>query len=237
MISVCMATYNGEKTIKRQLSSIIPQLTATDEIIIVDDDSSDSTISIIQSMRGSSKAPIRIVINEKNEGPIKSFEHALELAKGDGILFSDQDDQWYSNKVYMMQQAFKTGADLIVHDAKVVDGDLNLIDESWNSYNNNDLPQTIMSNIVKNGITGAMMGISKKLKNQALPFPKNIEMHDQWIFLVAKKNHDKLVEIKTPLMNYVRHGDNATGMHKRSKKDQLNGRWRMLKYIWSYQKK
>ena len=44
MISVCIATYNGEKFIKEQLLSILEQLNADDEIIISDDHSTDDTL-------------------------------------------------------------------------------------------------------------------------------------------------------------------------------------------------
>ena len=48
MISVCMATYNGEKYIREQIDSILSQLKENDEIIISDDSSTDQTISIIE---------------------------------------------------------------------------------------------------------------------------------------------------------------------------------------------
>ena len=48
MISVCMATYNGAKFIKKQLESILCQLSADDEVIISDDGSTDQTIRIIK---------------------------------------------------------------------------------------------------------------------------------------------------------------------------------------------
>jgi glycosyltransferase involved in cell wall biosynthesis len=47
MVSVCLATYNGEKYIKEQLDSILIQLDKNDEIIISDDVSIDNTINII----------------------------------------------------------------------------------------------------------------------------------------------------------------------------------------------
>ena len=48
-ISVCMASYNGEKFIK-QIVSILNQLSKTDELIIIDDASFDNTISIIKKL-------------------------------------------------------------------------------------------------------------------------------------------------------------------------------------------
>ena len=47
MISVCMATYNGERFIKEQIDSILPQLSQDDELIISDDGSTDRTLEII----------------------------------------------------------------------------------------------------------------------------------------------------------------------------------------------
>ena len=47
MISVCMATYNGEKYLKEQLDSILKQIKSSDELIISDDGSTDSTCTII----------------------------------------------------------------------------------------------------------------------------------------------------------------------------------------------
>ena len=48
MISVCIATYNGEKYIEEQLSSILVQLSENDEIVVSDDGSNDSTLTIIE---------------------------------------------------------------------------------------------------------------------------------------------------------------------------------------------
>ena len=50
MNSICIATYNGEKYIKQQLSSILKQINIDDEVIVSDDDSTDNTIKIINSI-------------------------------------------------------------------------------------------------------------------------------------------------------------------------------------------
>ena len=44
MISVCMATYNGEKYIREQIDSILAQLDDKDELIVSDDGSADATL-------------------------------------------------------------------------------------------------------------------------------------------------------------------------------------------------
>lgn len=95
-ISVCMATYNGAKFLTQQLESIIPQLNEEDELVIVDDCSTDNTLRIIQS---TNDFRIKIFLNETNRGHVYSFGRALELASNDIIFMSDQDDIWLEGRI------------------------------------------------------------------------------------------------------------------------------------------
>ena len=74
MISVCIATYNGEKYIRPQIESIIVQLDPEDEIVISDDGSTDDTLNIIASF-----ADDRIKVfdhsRDKKQKVKYSFEH------------------------------------------------------------------------------------------------------------------------------------------------------------------
>ena len=101
MISVCIATYNGENFIKAQLDSILCQISLTDEIVISDDSSSDNTIRIIKSYDDP-----RIKLFEGNtfHCPIFNFQNALKNSIGDFIFLSDQDDIWIKNKVSTMMK-------------------------------------------------------------------------------------------------------------------------------------
>lgn len=228
-ISVCMATYNGTKTIAKQLTSILKQLSANDQVVIIDDCSTDDTVRLVEQLTSHFSGEIILKKNASNQGPIKTFETALGLANGDLILLSDQDDEWFDDKVSRITEVFiKQQADLIVHDAVVIGRQGESIDDSWNHYNQNNVNQTVVGNLIKNGFTGAMMAVSKKLLDDSLPFPDNIEMHDQWLFLVAKKKKLKIAVIEAPLMAYVRHGGNVTGMTKRSINKVLIGRIKML---------
>ncbi|MFD1317113.1 glycosyltransferase [Loigolactobacillus zhaoyuanensis] len=228
MLSVCMATYNGAQTVARQLQSILMQLSAQDEVVIVDDHSTDQTVAMIKDLVSNSSVQVRLLINSQNQGPIKSFARALKQAQGELVFLADQDDVWFDDKVAQVVTAFQQQkADLIVHDGVVVDQDEQQIAASWNQYNHNQLPQTVGSNLLKNGYTGAMMAVSQRLLQRALPFPERIEMHDQWLFLVARHEHMKMAVLPQPLMAYVRHGDNVTGMQRRRFTEMLQGRWRM----------
>ena len=90
-ISVCIATYNGEKFIQKQIKSILSQISLNDEVIVVDDLSSDNTVKIIESLNDKR---IKIYLNNKNQREVYSFNRAIELAKNNFIFLSDQDDIW-----------------------------------------------------------------------------------------------------------------------------------------------
>ncbi|RTR36440.1 glycosyltransferase family 2 protein [Robertmurraya yapensis] len=228
-----MATYNGSEFVLRQLNSVIKQLGDNDEIIVVDDKSSDNTVTLIKEAYGHK---VKVFINENNMGAIKSFEKAIKLATGDIIFLCDQDDIWEDYKVSLVVEAFQKGnAAVVVHDAYVVDGQLNIIDHSWNDYNQNK-KKGILGNIIKNSFTGACMAFKKDLVPYFIPFPNSIEMHDQWIALVAMLEKKKVAYIDQPLMKYVRHGNNVTGVKKRSIRHMIKGRMGTIASVLGYKR-
>ena len=117
-ISVCMASYNGERFIENQMASILCQLSEDDEVIVVDDKSTDGTIQILKNFNDDR---IKINCNAQNMGANTSFQKALSLATGRYIFLSDQDDVWYENKVQICLKYLKEhNLDLMVHDARVI---------------------------------------------------------------------------------------------------------------------
>ncbi|MDT2011802.1 glycosyltransferase family 2 protein [Carnobacterium divergens] len=237
MISVCMATYNGEKFIERQLSSILPQLSESDEVIIVDDSSKDNTIKLVEEMQKKDNR-IKLIPNNPNLGVLKSFNKAMNLAQGDILFLCDQDDYWYENKVATVMKIFNEDPTvyLVSHDAEVKDNNLNLIDDSWDHYNTNKKTNSIVKTIIKNGYTGCMMAFRKELRDDTVDFPKKIQMHDQWLALVAMKNNYKIVNLENKLMAYIRHGDNVTGA-RRPVGEMIQGRINMATCILNYNKR
>jgi glycosyltransferase involved in cell wall biosynthesis len=119
-ISVCMASYNGSKYIKNQITSILNQLAKSDQLVIVDDCSFDNTVNIIESLKDSR---IKLFKNTKNIGVVGTFNRALKHANGDIIFLSDQDDEWLDNKVSFIKNFFiSNNIDMVVHDAKIMQG-------------------------------------------------------------------------------------------------------------------
>lgn len=208
MISVCMATYNGEKYVAEQINSILLQLSENDELIVSDDGSCDGTIKIIQRINDG-----RIKIyNNKNHGLIHNFENALKHALGDYIFLCDQDDVWKENKVCEMILHLNK-YDLVVSDCMVVDKDLNVIFTSF--FKQESSCKGLMKNLYKNSYLGCCMAFRRKVLEYVLPFPKHIAMHDIWIGLMVEL-HGTSYFLENPLMLYRRHGNNASPSSEKS---------------------
>jgi glycosyltransferase involved in cell wall biosynthesis len=201
-ISVCIATYNGEKYIYDQLQSILIQLSENDEVIISDNYSSDKTIKIIESIKDSR---IKIYFF-KNRNLIKNFENTLVHAHGDYIFLADQDDIWLPDKVQIMVGELKSN-DLVVSDCIAVNNDLQTIYTS--SYHINRCGPGFLKNIYKNSYVGCCMAFNRKLLEASLPFPENIQMHDWWIGLIGELI-GKVIFLDNKLIIYRRHDSNAS---------------------------
>jgi glycosyltransferase involved in cell wall biosynthesis len=202
MISVCIATYNGEKYIKDQLDSILIQLDENDEIIISDDGSSDNTINLIESY-----SDFRIKLFKNSfKNLILNFEFALMQTKGDYIFLSDQDDIWLPNKVEVCKK-YLNSCEVVVSNCKVVNEDLKIINDSFFKLNNSK--KGLVSNLVKNSYLGCCLSFRKEVLLKALPFPKSIPMHDIWLGFVAEIFFNTKF-INEPLILYRRHGKNES---------------------------
>ena len=227
MISVCIATYNGEKYIKDQIITILKQLSSNDEIVISDDSSIDKTIKIIESFKDKR---IKILKNNKFRQPNLNFENALRHSKGDIIFLSDQDDVWVENKVEIILNQLKK-YDLIISDAFITDEELNIINNSL--FDEVNSKKGILKNIIKNTYYGCCMAFKRKVLKKALPFPKSQEIgHDLWIGLVSEKYY-KVKFINEKLIYFRRHSNNATTINKskRSLKIKIIGRYVILKEV------
>src|SRR2546423_11914167 len=104
-----MAAHNGIYYIRRQIASILPQLDNDDELIVVDDASTDETTRAVEDFCDSR---ILLVRNERNIGPIHSFERALQKSTGQLIFLSDQDDIWAANKISTILDVFAKDPDV-----------------------------------------------------------------------------------------------------------------------------
>ena len=203
-ISVALAAYNGEKYIAEQLSSVLSQLSENDEIIVSDDNPSGKTRDAVLSLGDS-----RVKYTEgEGKGVVRNFENALKLASGDIIFLCDQDDVWLPGKVSAVIKAVENGSDLVLHDARITDENLETISPSYFALHGTNT--SFARNLVRNTFVGCCMAFTKEVLEAGLPFP-DVPMHDWWLALLAMKKGFRVTLIDTPLILWRRHGENVTG--------------------------
>ena len=220
-ISVAFIVYNGARYMRTQLDSILAQTHNVDEIIVCDDASSDNTKEILEEYKNKYPDLLFIYYNNKNLGPTKNIEKAIEACTGDIILLTDQDDYWETNKVETifkwfvanptMNGVFTSGS--LMNSNGEIDNKYGLWDVMSFPYNkvNNSQDLKLYINTVENSVTGATLAIKNNLPFLKQPFPviKHL-VHDRWVAInLAENNSLGILEEK--LIHYRIHSEQAIG--------------------------
>ncbi len=93
-ISVVIPVYNREQTIERAIDSVLAQERLPEEIIVVDDGSTDNTPEILNAYHTKIQ-----VVRQSNKGVSAARNRGVELARGKWIAFLDSDDEWLPDKL------------------------------------------------------------------------------------------------------------------------------------------
>jgi glycosyltransferase involved in cell wall biosynthesis len=208
-----MATYNGARFLPTQLDSIVSCLRDGDELIVVDDGSSDETLRILEALHWPG---LVIVRNAVNLGVKKAFEVGLRRATKEVVFLSDQDDVWMPGKRDAFVEEFIEDPTcvLVISDAVIIDADGEVIEPSFMSTLGGFRPG-VTDNIVRNRFIGCAMALRLSCVMRALPIPRGAPMHDSWLGIVAGLS-GKVRYIDRPYLKYRRHTGNVTPPSRRA---------------------
>lgn len=179
-----MATYNGSAFVREQIESILPQLEQRDELIVIDDASRDDTTAVVASI---TDPRIVLIRSSSNRGYVRTFEAAIDAARGDVVFLSDQDDVWVPGRVDVMLAALTT-ADLVVSNFSSFGGELTRVQARRLYERDSDrrLRNIFWVWVGVRPYYGCCMAFRSTLKKNLLPFPPYLdETHDQWIGYVG----------------------------------------------------
>jgi glycosyltransferase involved in cell wall biosynthesis len=226
-VSIAMAVYNGEKYIKKQLDSILNQLTKDDEIIVSYDRSTDNTLKIIDEYQ-LKYSQVKLYYNDY-PGITGNFNNAISRCSGDYIFISDQDDIWENNKIKIMLEAFNaTGADVICHNGKNINAKDEIIsDDFFKIYK---IRNGIIMNFIRPRYSGCCMAFNRTILKKIYPIPLDIGGYDHWLGMIGEI-YGKMVFIDDILIFHRIHGENVTPIHRRKIHIILKSRSKLLKEI------
>ncbi|MFJ7750583.1 glycosyltransferase [Arthrobacter sp. NPDC097144] len=221
-VSVCMASYNGSAHIAEQIASILPQLQAGDELVIVDDASTDDTVDTVEAI---GDPRIRLIRSAVNRGYVKTFEAALTASTGEFVFLSDQDDVWLPGRVDAMVAA--------LGQADVVASNFGYFGQAPRRIESIRLRSSDSSRRWANLLAlwigvrpyyGCAMAFRGSARNLILPFPAFlVETHDQWIALAGNLK-GSMVHLEQNTLNRRLHENNTTPKKARSLSQILRAR-------------
>lgn len=215
--SLIVPVYNVEKYIIRCLDSILNQTYTNFEVIIVDDETPDNSISIIEKKISDNR--IRI-ISKKNGGLSDARNYGLEQALGEYIWFIDSDDYLYDlkalEKLHKKITEHKSEVEILVFNFKVM-------------FDNSDRESYIVKNSSEN--TGIMSGFEyidkheifpynawtqcyqrKFLKNNNFQFSFGMYFEDIYLNLDIYKVCKKIIGLNEVFYTYFRRENTITSM-------------------------
>ncbi|WP_167343845.1 glycosyltransferase family 2 protein [Flavobacterium aquidurense] len=242
LIYILLACYNGEKYIEKQLDSIVAQSYTNWVLLIRDDNSSDSTLEIIESFNEKDKR-VRIIqdkIQSEVKGACQNFARLLDVAvleEATFIMFADQDDYWFSDKIEKMISAIDKDLvpAMLYSDFLYADDNLKELPKNIQNIRETFSFPSFNSLIVQNTVYGCTMMINYALAQKCVMIPREAENHDYWIALVASGIGANIRHLEIPLMLYRQHGNNVSGNyhdhHYVSRFKRLFTNWEGLKKV------
>lgn len=100
-LSILIPTYNGKDHLPYALNSVLDQGDNDVECIVIDDGSTDDTLSIINKYQ--EKIPMKVVQRGRTGNWVANTNHALSLATGEYVCFLHQDDVWLKDRLTVMR--------------------------------------------------------------------------------------------------------------------------------------
>ncbi|MEZ0148364.1 MAG: glycosyltransferase family 2 protein [Candidatus Reddybacter sp.] len=219
-ISAVVPTYNNAKYIEDAINSILAQTHPVDEIIIIDDGSSDDTEALIDTI--AKKTNGIIYIKQHNQGPSSARNRGIAAAGGDWLAFLDADDLWTPEKIALQIEALKKEPQL-----KLIAADMNEIDQQgtpilesvlakhqlldkFQGLGGKAVPNALAALLTKNFIPTGTVLIERASLEAAGGFNTNIRFGED-LELWAKIAADHPISCLPQVMMCRRqHGNNAT---------------------------
>lgn len=211
-ILVIMATYNGQKYLQEQIQSILDQENVSICLLVRDDGSEDNTH--------------RILNDYQNQGRLTWYTGPhLNVARGyfdlmkkassydvDYIAFSDQDDIWDKDKLYVgacaLEKFNKNVPALYYCGQRLVDRNLNPI-----AVHELNRKRSMKTRFILSDFAGCTGVFNKKLLNEVTKYePSYILMHDTWILKICLSLGGNIVVDPSCHMDYRQHEGNAIGL-------------------------
>jgi teichuronic acid biosynthesis glycosyltransferase TuaG len=222
LISVVIALYNSDKYIHKTITSVLSQTYTNIELIIVDDASTDDSVSVVNEFIKADSRVNLISLNENSGGPAKPRNIGIDNAKGDFVAFLDSDDLWKKNKLDFQIKKIKsndimafTSIDIINENGVIENRFFHKVRPMLQGFFSN---KGLMGVLFYNPIPLSSVLIRSKILNK-LRFDESKDLHaveDYCMWLKLYERYPgRILFIKTSLVEYRVHDNNISSNYAR----------------------
>lgn len=193
-VQVLLSTWNGEKWLPELLGSLEQQTFADWELLVRDDGSGDKTVKLLlEWQQQHPEKMVRLDVDGRHLGSTASFSHLVTVSSAPYLMFCDQDDVWFPEKIAVEYAAARKLNDihgeqlpLLVHtDLALVNENKLLMSDSFWSWRGLDVHQQKQDYLLTNTVTGCATLFNRAAAEKAFPVPEGVQYHDRWLGLVC----------------------------------------------------
>jgi len=219
LVTILMATYNGEKFLEEQLESLANQEGVVVQVIVNDDGSNDGTLEILN--RWKRFGLIQEVIHSERIGACQAFFRLVSIdSSATFFAFCDQDDIWHPRKILTLIEKIGISGPQLAFCSR------QLINEEGNEIGRErriKIAPSFKNALVENIAPGNTIVLNWEAKELVSKFKNDNSIHyDSWIYLLVSAVGDCRF-VNADLIKYRIHPKNLVGLRTFSLSAALDG--------------
>lgn len=193
LVTIIIACYNHEKYVVASLNSILEQDYPNKQIVIIDDGSKDSSVSVIQNWIAQNDSKIVVKFRSRpNKGLCATINEAMTIADGDYFCMLASDDLLLPGSITKRIDCLLAhpGKLVVIGDAKVIDSDGKITMESaiedlyYGKKINYSNDESLMYSVLKEwSVPGPVMIADRKVYDIIGPYPEDLAAEDLNFYL------------------------------------------------------
>lgn len=209
LVSIVMAAYNAESTIRETMESLLAQTYPLKEIIVTNDGSRDATGSILDEFAASHPGVVR-ALHQENKGQAVARNAAIAHAKGDYVAFMDADDVWAPQKIQRQVQHLRDhpAVGLVYTEGMTITKDGKKIAPF--DYSKEFTGKCFDQLFLRNNIIGSSVMVRKRVLDDVGAFTPQLRACENWELWTRISRKYELDFIDEELAYYRQHGNNMS---------------------------
>lgn len=221
-VSIVLSTYNDERYIRQSIQSVLSQTYPYFEFIIINDGSTDNTLSIIKEFDDS-----RILLFDKeNTGLIDSLNTGFKKAKYDWVMRMDGDDICMPNRLQKLVEAINDDYAVIGSECELINDKSEIIGYTWLKYKHKDIVRRLRLQLPN--IIHPSSIINKRYFESIGGYDRFIQVAEDYDLWLRLSKLGKLMNVEEKLLKYRIHEKNISSV--RRKTQYLNSQIAYYKY-------